>query len=110
LLARNTRCTSCHSGRYASGALNLGSRDVAYAALVGVTAAGDSCAGSGEVLVTPGDVSASLLYAKLARTQDCGMFMPPLEGSPPPAYGSSGFTAEQLAVVSAWIEAGAVNH
>ena len=98
-------CLGCHSGTYAQGALDLSTRAVAYAQLVGQPAAGTMCADPAHTRVVPGDVEGSLLYAKLAGTQDCCMMMP--EGEPPRA--PPPFSAEQLAVVAEWIAGGALD-
>lgn len=98
-------CGGCHSGNSPQGELNLSSRDLAYAALVGQPARGPRCADPPHTLVVPGDVDGSLLYAKLAMTQDCGLGMP---GGEPPR-GQPPFDAEQLATVAAWISGGALD-
>ena len=97
-------CTGCHSGEAPQGDLDLSTRAAAYAALVGQPASGSACGDPPHTRVVPGDVAGSLLYAKLAMTQDCGFGMPSGEPPrvPPP------FTTDQLATVAAWISGGAV--
>lgn len=98
-------CDGCHSGPSPQGELDLSGRDLAYAALVGQPARGPRCADPPHTLVVPGDVDGSLLYAKLAMIQDCGLGMP---GGEPPR-GQPPFTEAQLAVVAAWIAGGALD-
>ena len=57
-----SECTACHTGSSASGQLDL-SVDP-HAAIVGV----DSALYAGQVLITPGDPDASLLYTCLLYT------------------------------------------
>ena len=88
-------CARCH------GPGDDGPAMTSVAALVNVPSGGprDSvCAGSSaKVLVAPGRHDASLLYRKLAGTQDCGRSMP--RGS------AKHFTAPELARLAAYIDA-----
>lgn len=100
-------CDGCHSpGGPPQGDLDLSTEDVAFAQLVGVVASGPFCGQSPHTRVVAGDADASLLYQKLALTQDCGLGMPMHEGPGPPG-GAQTFTADELLVVHAWIVGGA---
>ena len=88
----------CHGANAPAGALQLGSRDRAYEALVGVPAAGAACAGRGLLRVAPGDPGASLLLLKLTSRPPCGVAMP----APDALLSDS-----QVAVIRRWIEVGA---
>jgi outer membrane protein assembly factor BamB len=97
---------ACHASE-AGGGLNMRTKDVAYAALVGVAAMGSDpagsaqqCAASGLQRVTPGDPDASLLVQKLEHTQSCGGPMPSAAETLP---------AAQLQQVRTWIANGARN-
>ncbi|MCZ7684346.1 MAG: hypothetical protein M5U28_38455 [Sandaracinaceae bacterium] len=63
----------CHDAG-ADGGLDLSSPALAYASLVGVTAA---CGGGANTRVIPYEAAASLLWRKLARVDLCGSRMPP---------------------------------
>lgn len=91
------RCASCHG---ASGGLNMSTRAMAHANLVGVAAAGGACGSSGLTRVTAGDASRSLLYEKVAGTPSCGARMP---------RNATALTAAQIETIRAWIAAGARN-
>ncbi len=85
---------SCHDAG-ADGGLDLSSRAVAYAGLVGVTAA---CGGGASTRVIPYDPAASLLWRKLTRVDLCGSRMPP---AGPPS------SVSDVRRVESWIAAGA---
>jgi hypothetical protein len=101
------RCAGCHASPDPSGSLDLGTREIAHAALVNVVSTGPLCGRSGETYVVPGHPEASLLYAKLAGTSDCGFLMPSGPESGP--VRAKRFTPEELQVVHDWIAAGAPN-
>lgn len=90
----NVECTPCHVGGGFSADLVL---DSGYAALVGVPSTQSTLE-----LVEPGSPSTSYLWAKLTDQQDAvggsGVLMP--KGGPP-------LTAGELALIEAWILAGA---
>jgi hypothetical protein len=94
------RCSDaiCH-GAGGAGELDMSTRDKAYAALVGVAAAGPKCKTSGLTRVVQADPDASLLYQKLTSPRTCGDAMP-LGGT---------LDANELARIEAWIAAGAPN-
>ncbi|HLV67979.1 MAG TPA: hypothetical protein VKY73_19310 [Polyangiaceae bacterium] len=110
------RCVSCHrpggSGVNA-GMLDMSTQAVAYASLVGVPAQGTSagasgvtCASTQLVRVVANDATNSLLFDKvnsklLGVNPACGSGMP--LGSAPP------LTAAQVALIEAWIDAGALD-
>jgi hypothetical protein len=101
-------CTGCHNEETHSGALDMSTRLLAYANLVGVTAAGPACGASGLKRVNPGDVAASLLYNKVASKAPNGPAV--LCGSPMPhAPNTYILTPVQLDMIASWINAGAVN-
>lgn len=89
----------CHGEQSPAGALQLGSREQAYEALVGVAAMGLACADSGLVRVVPGDPAASLLLMKLAVQPPCGVSMPA-----PDAL----LRESQITAIRRWIELGAL--
>lgn len=85
-------CVVCHNPTLFQGDLDLETDP--YGATVGVVSAA-----FGAVLVEPGSPDGSLLYRKMAGTQDA------LEGDPMPPTAS--VTAAQLDTVLAWIDDGA---
>ncbi len=92
------RCVDCHrADEGPEGALDLSTRSLAYAQLVGVAAAGPSCGASGKTRVVAGDPDASLLYEKVATTPSCGNRMP--EGGT--------LSAASIDLIRRWILAGA---
>ncbi|MEZ4407019.1 MAG: hypothetical protein R3A52_11140 [Polyangiales bacterium] len=91
------RCVSCHGG---SGGLNMSTRAMAHANLVGASAAGSACGSSGLTRVVAGDASRSLLYEKVSGTPSCGVRMP---------RNVTALTAAQIETIRAWIAAGARN-
>ena len=82
----NYGCTGCHGG---SGGIDLGSYD-------GVIAGGNHGAA-----IVIGDSASSNLYLKMT---DAAPF-----GSQMPTNGSGPVTAEDLAIVAAWIDGGAAD-
>lgn len=88
----------CHGG--SAGNLTMTTQDEAYQALVGVPAAGPSCASAGTKRVDPGHPESSLLLDKIANAAPaCGTVMPP---------GASVTVAPEIVEdVRAWIAAGA---
>ena len=78
------RCGSCHGAGAVEGGLDLATRETLLAG------------GSRGPAVVPGNAGASLLYRLAARLEEPHM---PAEGDP--------LTAEELAAVAAWIDAGA---
>ncbi len=94
----NGRCGTCHKGGSPDGNLSLSSKATAYAELVGVKAEGSACRTGGKTRVVAGDPEASLLVEKLKPGPSCGLRMP---------QGGKQFTADELAIVTSWIAAGA---
>ena len=94
-------CSSggCHAGSRPAGSMNLSSGS-AYDAIVNITAQG----GGGLKRVLPGDAESSYLYRKVSARTNPGSFS--INGSPMPLAGSA-LSADQLAALSLWIEAGA---
>jgi hypothetical protein len=74
----------------------MGSQSNAYANLVGVQASGPSCGSTGETRVVPGNSAMSLLYHKVAGTEDCGNTMPS--------------ASQAAALIQQWIDEGAPNN
>ena len=91
----------CHGADSPSAGLQLGTREQAYAALVGVPALGVVCAGSKLLRVVPGDPASSLLMMKLSRWPPCGVAMPAPD---------SLLMEFQIALIRRWIESGALNN
>lgn len=109
----SARCLSCHvpGGVGVSlGMLDMSTKALAYADLVGasgmgVAAAGSACGTSGLLRVTPGDHATSLLWEKvnaklMGTTAPCGNPMP--AGS-----ANAALTLEQVEAIAAWIDSGA---
>ena len=94
-------CSSggCHAGSRPAGSMNLSSGS-AYDAIVNITAQG----GGGLKRVLPGDADSSYLYRKVSARTNPGSFS--INGSSMPLAGSA-LSADQLAALSLWIEAGA---
>lgn len=88
-------CVVCHNPTLFQGDLDLETDP--YLAIVGVTSAA-----FGSVLVEAGNPDGSLLYRKMAETQD-----PMTEGDPMPPTGA--VSAAQLDTVYQWIDAGAAS-
>ena len=89
----------CHSGGSSAGGLNLSSGR-SYDSIVEVSARG----GAGLKQILPGDAASSYLYRKVAARTNPGSFT--ISGSPMP-LGGSALSADQLAALAAWIDAGA---
>jgi hypothetical protein len=102
-----TVCKGCHTGGSGEtdGKLLMDTQADAYTNLVGsgsgVPAAGSGCATSGEDRVVKGDSATSLLWQKVNGTQTCGSRMPLGEGD---------LTQAQIALIAAWINAGALDN
>ncbi len=90
-------CSVCHI-TVNLGDLQFTSPNEARAALVNQYAR-NLCGDKDRLLVVPGNPDGSLLIQKLEDTQDCGTPMPP--------HRSDAVPAEEIALVRAWIEAGA---
>lgn len=92
------RCSGrfCHGSATGGGLVLVGRAD-AHRALVGVAAGGAACGSSGSLRVAPGDPDASLLVQKLEGAAGCGTEMPP----------GARLADADLALIRAWIEAGA---
>ena len=86
--------------------LSLASKSVAYTDLVGVAAQGRSCGTKTEKRVVAGSSATSLLYTKIAGTQDCGSRMPEASGFIP----ATNVSAADAALVKSWIDSGALNN
>ena len=111
----SARCLGCHvpgGPGVTAGKLDMSTKDLAYANLVGslgigIAAAGSSCGTSGFLRVTPGDHETSLIWekvdAKLAGTAaPCG--------NPMPAGSTNGpLTSAQVGAIANWIDSGAAN-
>jgi hypothetical protein len=94
------RCISCHGSSVPM--LSLANQSAAYASLVGVAAKGASCAAREEQRVAVGSSATSLLYTKIAGTQDCGVRMPET------IFGAgTTVSSSDLATVKSWIDNGA---
>jgi hypothetical protein len=94
-------CSPCHEPGGLGSFQDFSSQANAYAALVGVKASGPSCGASDEVRVVPGSESQSLLFQKVSEANPpCGSPMP--LGGPP-------LSTAQIALIGAWISAGAPN-
>jgi uncharacterized protein (TIGR03118 family) len=92
-------CSSCHTGNGASlpGVMNLTTAANSFAALVNVA----SIQRPQLMRVKPGDSANSYIIHKLTGVDITGSQMP---------LGGPAFTAEQVAEVSGWIDAGAANN
>jgi hypothetical protein len=101
----------CHGS--GQGGLSMDDRADAYSSLVGVTAAGPSCMGSGKMRVQPFMPDASLLLEKMSQpTPACGDMMPLGARLAPNCIvddPSACNTAEELQLVRDWIAAGALD-
>lgn len=92
----STHCVSCHG---AGKQLDVSSPELAHRELVGIEARYKACASDGGVplvRVVPGAADSSLLVQKLEGRQSCGKQMP-----------MESLSSAQIAVVRAWISAGA---
>jgi len=99
-------CRLCHGlvpSDASNGNLNFGglTNDEMYQRLVGSSSSSTQC--GGRVYVVPGNPDGSLLYDKLANAR-------PACGSRMPSGGFAYLSDEELGVVRAWIEAGALNN
>ena len=91
--------SGCHGGSQPANGMNL-SNGNSYDAIVDVAAR----TGGGLKRVLPGDSSDSFLYRKVAARSNPGSFT--IAGSPMPLVGSA-LSANQLAALALWIDAGA---
>jgi hypothetical protein len=95
-------CRGCHLPG-AAYSLDMSTRQGAYVELVGSGQGGPAefitCAENGYMRVVPFDPDGSLLVQKLEDTQPCGDQMPP----------GGKLSNASLALVRAWIAAGALN-
>ncbi|MDP2310325.1 MAG: hypothetical protein Q8P18_30190 [Pseudomonadota bacterium] len=90
--------SSCH-GNSGGGAAGLDLTDgAAHAELIGV----ESTDAPGEILVVAGDSASSYLVKKCAATAG-------IVGEPMPDGAATGLDAERLALLKAWIDAGALD-
>jgi len=89
--------SSCHGGSMGSGDLDL-TDGAAHADLVGV----ESSAAPGQILVVAGDAENSYLVHKCAAQAG-------IVGEPMPDGVADGLDAERLALLEAWIDAGALD-
>jgi len=110
-LHRSCLGTSCHSAVFARDAGGLDLETDPYVALLGDAGFGApalNIAGSatGLVRVQPGDPNNSFLMIKLLLT-DAGT---PLYGSGMPQQAPGSDCPQSLAIISAWIDAGALNN
>ncbi len=96
--ARGCNVSTCH-GPFAQADLDL-SQESAYLELIGIAANNPTANAAGKLRVAPGDSLASFLSQKLHGTQAAG------EGSRMPLIGPQ-LPADELALVDAWIDAGA---
>jgi hypothetical protein len=113
------RCTGCHrpgGGGFTVGMLDMSTPTVAYASLVGVPAQGVGAGTSGITCssvspallrVTPSDSANSLIYNKV-NSKLLGLPAPCGSPMPTPATGAP-LRAGQVALIKAWIDAGAHN-
>jgi hypothetical protein len=92
---------------YLLGRLDMSTAELAYRNLVedggfadGIHCGPEEQGDAGLRRVVPSDTANSLILSKLSDAPKCGVRMP--DGLPP-------LPAEQIAVISAWIEAGAKN-
>ncbi|HEX7480494.1 MAG TPA: hypothetical protein VF331_22025 [Polyangiales bacterium] len=101
IVANSCNNQFCHAEAQAGGLVLTPTADAAYNALVGKTPTGDPCKGkAGLQRVTPGKPEQSLMYSKLSADPPvCGLHMPP---TPYPHASTA-----QIALVRAWIAAGA---
>jgi hypothetical protein len=99
ILAPTCTAPTCHGGD--AGRLNMSTRALAYANLVGVAAAGPNCGLTDLVRVVPGDSAGSLLLTKLdISAAPCGVPMPVGGMLPSP----------DIARLAAWVDAGALDN
>jgi hypothetical protein len=97
----SSRCMLCHSGGMPSGGLNMSSKPLAYQNLVGVAAAGSSCAGMGTRVVAS-DPDGSLLFRKVSEMMPgCGGRMP---------LGGPYLSSANVTLIRDWIAAGAMDN
>jgi hypothetical protein len=90
----------CHFGGAHASLLQMMTKQQAYDELVDQDAEGSECGSSGLKRVVPGDPDNSLLVQKLEGTASCGVRMP---------KDLDPLSTDQIALIRAWIEAGAKN-
>lgn len=100
-ILKPTCAAVCHGGAHPFAGLNMGTQAEAFSNLVNVMAAGSACGSTGEVRVVPGNAAKSLLYNKVAGTQDCGVRMP---------YGGPYLDQALIDLIETWIDEGAPNN
>lgn len=96
-------CVGCHGPTHVTG-LDMTTKTAAYGNLVGIKAGNGgagSCNDGVRTRVVSGDASASLLFQKIAHTNDCGSGMP---------LGGAKLSKTKIALVQGWINAGASNN
>ncbi len=96
-----TKCTTCHNSPTHQSGLDMSTKTKAYAALVGVNAAGSACGALGATglkRVNANSPSTSLIHMKISGTQPCGVSMP---------FGMALLPQGDRDTVAAWITAGA---
>jgi hypothetical protein len=94
-------CSPCHHPGGEGSFQDFSSQSRAYAALVGVKAAGPACGLSGETRVVAGNASQSLLFQKVSESSPpCGSQMP--LGGPP-------LSSAQVTLIEDWVNGGAAN-
>lgn len=106
-LVLEPRCaTPCHNPAVGSGMLDMTTKELAFANLVGTTAMGPECGGTGSTRVVAGDPEASLIIAKLegrpvaGASALCGERMP---------FGGTPLSPETIGSLREWIRLGARN-
>ncbi len=90
-------CSDCHV-KALMGDLQFSTSASMHAALVNQYAS-NLCSDKPRLMVIPNDPENSLLIQKLEHRQDCGTPMPP--------HAADAVPADEIAVVRAWIQAGA---
>jgi hypothetical protein len=98
-------CVQCHNPQgigVSSGHLDMSTKAVAFADLVGVAAMGSACGGMGTRVVA-GSASKSILFEKVdpGTPAPCGSKMP---------LGLNPLTTAQAGEIESWINAGAMNN
>lgn len=96
ILTPSCAFTSCHAASSGSAGLDL-TAGAAYESLIDAPARD----AAGETLVVPGDALASYLRSKCADEDD-------IIGDAMPIGSEGGLDAERLALLTAWIDAGAL--
>jgi len=103
-------CLPCHAppdgDGYVNGKLDLSTSDTAYTNLVGVPAAGTTCAGQTPafIRVVAGNAAQSLLYDKL-NAKTTGTAAPC--GNPEPEGSAAALSPADMTTIESWINSGA---